>query len=25
IQRLWRRQESKIWTRVKKKKTPEQK
>ncbi|MFH4824352.1 acyl-phosphate--glycerol-3-phosphate O-acyltransferase, partial [Klebsiella pneumoniae] len=24
-QRLWRRQESKIWTRVKKKKTPEQK
>ncbi|MDU3922336.1 MAG: glycerol-3-phosphate 1-O-acyltransferase PlsY [Klebsiella pneumoniae] len=25
IQRLWRRQESKIWTREKKKKTPEQK
>ncbi|MGE6460151.1 glycerol-3-phosphate acyltransferase, partial [Klebsiella quasipneumoniae] len=25
IQRLWRRQESKIWTRVKKKKTPEEK
>jgi glycerol-3-phosphate acyltransferase PlsY len=25
IQRLWRRQETKIWARLKKKKTPEQK